>query len=179
MQDAKHGDFSNYDTGFTAYENGKHRRYELLFAVNGGAFALAKLLPDNIANALSKPAKPFLGGLSVDDVALGMIAFTVIMFVDIAAFGFGMRAWHYGISRKELWRPWKGVFTFIGFFVLFFLCTLLCGGWYFVQDILPYDWRVPLVLAASFVLCALAYGLFEMILKRRRCNAMTNSSAPH
>jgi hypothetical protein len=24
------------------YENGKHRRYELLFAVNGGAFAIVK-----------------------------------------------------------------------------------------------------------------------------------------
>jgi hypothetical protein len=28
---------------FRAYEDGKHRRYELLFAVNGGAFAIAKL----------------------------------------------------------------------------------------------------------------------------------------
>jgi hypothetical protein len=28
-----------------AYEDGKHRRYGLLFAVNGGAFAIARLLP--------------------------------------------------------------------------------------------------------------------------------------
>jgi hypothetical protein len=26
------------------YENGKHRRYSLLFSVNGGAFAIAKLV---------------------------------------------------------------------------------------------------------------------------------------
>ena len=28
------------------YENGKHRRYSLLFSVNGGAFAIAKILAD-------------------------------------------------------------------------------------------------------------------------------------
>ena len=29
---------------FKSYEEGKHRRYNLLFAVNGGAFAIAKVL---------------------------------------------------------------------------------------------------------------------------------------
>ena len=33
----------NYEL-FDTYEVGKHRRYSLLFAVNGGAFAVAKLL---------------------------------------------------------------------------------------------------------------------------------------
>jgi hypothetical protein len=31
---------------FKAYENGKHRRYNLLFSVNSGAFAVAKLFTD-------------------------------------------------------------------------------------------------------------------------------------
>jgi hypothetical protein len=31
---------------FRAYEEGKHRRYNLLFAVNGGVFTVAKLFGD-------------------------------------------------------------------------------------------------------------------------------------
>ena len=41
---------------FDLYENGKHRRYSLLFSVNGGAFAIAKLLA---------------GGPGTDPVVLG------------------------------------------------------------------------------------------------------------
>jgi hypothetical protein len=37
---------------FKAYEDGKHRRYNLLFAVNGGAFAVAKLFADEKAVAV-------------------------------------------------------------------------------------------------------------------------------
>jgi hypothetical protein len=38
---------------FKTYEDGKHRRYTLLFAVNGGAFAVAKLFTDpHTANVL-------------------------------------------------------------------------------------------------------------------------------
>ena len=33
-------------SGVNAYIDGKMKRYSLMFAVNGGAFALAKLLPD-------------------------------------------------------------------------------------------------------------------------------------
>jgi hypothetical protein len=153
-------DFSNCDAGFTAYENGKHRRYELLFAVNGGVFALAKLIPD-ITKAASNPATPFLGHLSVDHVALGMIAFTAIMFVDIEAFGLQMRGWHYRIYPKERgWGLLKNTFSLIGFFVLFLLCTLLCGGWYLVQDKFPRDLFALWALSA-FVLSTLWYWLSE------------------
>jgi hypothetical protein len=76
--------FPSYEKEFTAYESGKHRRYELLFAVNGGAFALAMIqLEPNKQEA----AMVFLGRLTLDDLALGMIAFTLIMAFDIAAFG--------------------------------------------------------------------------------------------
>jgi hypothetical protein len=178
MQGAQHraGGFSNFDAGFAAYENGKHRRYELLFAVNGGAFALVKLLPI-IAKASPDPAKvneiltdpkmPFLGQLSVNHVALGMIAFTVIMFIDIAAFGRAIRKWHYRIyPEKQKWRPGENIFSLIGFFVLFALCTLICSGWYLVQDILPCNMYVLAVLSAFFVVCPLWYLWWEVRLKK-------------
>jgi len=34
---------------FELYENGKHRRYSLLFSINGGAFAIAKFLTEDCA----------------------------------------------------------------------------------------------------------------------------------
>jgi hypothetical protein len=39
-------DFNSYTDAFKAYEDGKHRRYGLLFSVNGGAVATAKLYGD-------------------------------------------------------------------------------------------------------------------------------------
>jgi hypothetical protein len=117
--------FATYDAGFTAYESGKHRRYELLFAVNGGAFAIAKLFPD-------QAAQKFLGGLTIDHLALGMIAFTAVMFIDIAAFGHGMRRWARRTFVQD-WRAWQGIFSLFGWFVLAAICALICGGWYLVQ----------------------------------------------
>jgi hypothetical protein len=37
-------EYEFHETLFKAYEDGKHRRCNLLFAVNGGAFTVAKLL---------------------------------------------------------------------------------------------------------------------------------------
>ncbi|MFL5492904.1 MAG: hypothetical protein ACJ8DC_00825, partial [Gemmatimonadales bacterium] len=54
---------------FKSYEDGKHRRYTLLFAVNGGAFAIAKLYAEKNAPAV-------LGQLSLRELSLGMFAFT-------------------------------------------------------------------------------------------------------
>ncbi len=68
------------------YENGKHRRYNLLFAVNGGAFAISKLLSGDAQN----PAVG-LGGLSLTHISVGMIFFTVVMMVDIWEFGDKMK----------------------------------------------------------------------------------------
>jgi hypothetical protein len=77
---------------FELYENGKHRRYGLLFSVNGGAFAVAKLLTEGSNKAA-------LGGLSLSQLALGMILFTVVMTGDIYAFGEKMRKINEGIVR--------------------------------------------------------------------------------
>jgi hypothetical protein len=60
-----------------SYEDGKHRRYTLLFAVNGGAFAVAKLLGEEGAAGVGK--------LTMDHLAVGMLLFTTVMSLDIFA----------------------------------------------------------------------------------------------
>src|SRR5262245_27699664 len=69
---------------FKAYEDGKHRRYGLLFAVNGGAFAVAKIFSDPHATGL-------LGHLTLRKLSFGMVLFTVVMVLDIFMFGEKMR----------------------------------------------------------------------------------------
>lgn len=94
------------------YEQGKHRRYGLLFAVNGGAFALAKLLVTGFGqNAF------ILGGLTLWMLALGMAAFSAVMCLDIFQFGRRMRALD------------GALFGFWGRLVLGMLGLLLIGGW--------------------------------------------------
>lgn len=94
------------------YENGKHRRYNLLFSVNGGAFAIAKILAGQ-GNVL--------GGLSLKQLSIGMVLFTVVMVCDI--FEFGRR------NRKE---PIPNVFNRVGKAVLLLLGVFICAGWLLV-----------------------------------------------
>jgi len=108
---------------FKAYEDGKHRRYELLFAVNGGAFTVAKLFSE-------KDSLHFLGHLTLPQVAYGLAFFTFLMGVDIAVFGYNMRK-KVGDQEKRLW---DGVFSLWGRAVLFFICLLIIGGWYQVAN---------------------------------------------
>lgn len=61
---------------FKAYEDGKHRRYNLLFVVNGGAFAVAKFFADDKAAAV-------IGNLTLRQLCFGMILFTIVMITDI------------------------------------------------------------------------------------------------
>jgi hypothetical protein len=98
---------------FELYENGKHRRYSLLFSVNGGAFAVAKLLT-------GEPGKPgiVLGDLNLSELSLGMVVFTAVMIWDIFAFGLKMR---------KNYLP--GAFGTQGKLVLLLLGVLLCLGW--------------------------------------------------
>lgn len=93
------------------YENGKHRRYSLLFAVNGGAFAIARLAGEGRD----------LGALSLSLVSLGMIVFTMIMTLDIFAFGLWCRK-----------RFVESVFGRIGQVVLGSIGSLICAGWMLV-----------------------------------------------
>ena len=98
------------------YENGKHRRYSLLFSVNGGAFAIAKLLT-------GEPGKPgvVLGSLTLTELAVGMAIFTAVMVADIYAFGEKMRS-----------NYLDNAFGPKGKAVLILLGALLCIGWLLV-----------------------------------------------
>ena len=101
--------------GFREYEDGKHRRYELLFAVNGGAFALATFLEDK---------KLSLRHLDLTEISIGMILFTVVMFVDIFIFGHKMRQFMGPKNPDSL-----EVFAWQGKAVLSALGILICAGW--------------------------------------------------
>ncbi len=101
---------------FDLYENGKHRRYSLLFAVNGGAFAIARLLAGGASTQ-----GPVLGNLTLTELAIGMAMFTVVMAVDIYAFGEKMRTSYLA-----------NAFQFQGKAVLVLLGALQCVGWLLV-----------------------------------------------
>jgi hypothetical protein len=99
------------------YEDGKHRRYELLFAVNGGGYAIATLI--------AKGEVKHLGQLDLWWIATGMIAYTVIMGFDIYQFGLRMR------GVEKMFQPGKDplLFGWVGRIVLLLLCILIVGGW--------------------------------------------------
>lgn len=97
-----------------AYEDGKHRRYIMLFTVNGGAFTVAKLFAGPGADAV-------LGSLQLWQLSLGMILFTTAMTVDIFKFGEKMQ----GYLGEE-------VFTKYGKAVLISLGLLIAAGWFLV-----------------------------------------------
>ncbi|HEY4596008.1 MAG TPA: hypothetical protein VIJ02_06370 [Thermoanaerobaculia bacterium] len=105
----------SFKDAFDLYENGKHRRYSLLFSVNGGAFAIAKLL-------LGEPGKAgvVLGGLKLAHLSIGMALFTVVMTADIFAFGLKMRRYLFGAF------DWRGKT------VLLLLGILIVAGWLLV-----------------------------------------------
>jgi hypothetical protein len=105
------------DRLFKAYEDGKHRRYNLLFAVNGGAFAVAKLLGEKGAIAL--------GNLTMSRLAIGMILFTTVISFDILAFGWKMR----GKSVPAPQKVWDGIFALPGWIVLLSIWLLISFGW--------------------------------------------------
>lgn len=100
--------------GFKFYEDGKHRRYSLLFAVNGGAFTIAKLFAERNADVV-------LGNLSLQHLSFGMILFTIVMVVDIFIFGEKMRATYL-----------PDAFGWQGKIVLVLLGILICAGWFLV-----------------------------------------------
>jgi hypothetical protein len=102
---------------FELYENGKHRRYGLLFSVNGGAFAIAKLLVGQ-----AEGHRAVLGALNLSELSAGMALFTIIMVADIFAFGQKMR---------EDYLPddfgWYGKAVLISIGILLFAGWLLVG----------------------------------------------------
>jgi uncharacterized membrane protein YbhN (UPF0104 family) len=110
-------DFTQLKDAYSHYEAGKKRRYELLFSINGGAFAIAKLLVD------PKNTKQVLGNLTLTHLAIGMILFTIVMVWDICGFGWGMRS---AYLKNRVFR-WQGIT------VLCLLGSLIIGGWLLVM----------------------------------------------
>ena len=100
---------------YRIYEEGKQRRYNLLFAVNGGAFALAKFMADKDAPTAA------LGDLKLSYLCCGMAVFTIFMSLDIFIFGEKMR---------KMYLP--DVFRLPGKFLLFLIGVLICAGWVLV-----------------------------------------------
>ncbi len=88
-----------------AYEDGKHRRYGLLFSVNGGALAVGQL-----AAAGSTADKLVLGGLRVWMLGLAMATFSLVMTYDIWQFGSRMRK----VDSALFTAPGKAVLLLIG-----------------------------------------------------------------
>ena len=87
-----------------------------MFAVNGGAFAIARLLT-------AEPGKPgvVLGSLTLQELAIGMALFTAFMTWDIYVFGLKMRAAYLRNSFE-----WQGKA------VLIVLGALQVAGWLLV-----------------------------------------------
>lgn len=99
--------------GLGTYIDGKMKRYSLLFAVNGGAFAIAKLLGES-------QGKKVIGGLTLQALAVGAIIFTLLMWRDIYLFGEMMRTKFFGGTL---------VFEKGGKRILAALSLLLISGW--------------------------------------------------
>lgn len=79
----KDSEFLTLKDVFEIYETGKNRRYNLLFAVNGGAFAVLSFL------VTEAPIKH--GNLVIIWIGLAMVTFSAVMGYDIYKFGFYMR----------------------------------------------------------------------------------------
>mgnify|MGYP001405737869 CR=1 FL=1 len=100
-------------SGMNAYIEGKMKRYSLMFAVNGGAFVIAKLFAEEKTTAI-------LGGLSPRALAIGAVLFTLLMWRDIYLFGTMM--------KREFFEG-KLVFQRQGILILHALCSLVIIGW--------------------------------------------------
>jgi hypothetical protein len=99
---------------FSMYESGKDRRYTLLFAVNGGAYAIATWLLKDGKQVSGTSLRPLEIG-----IAVGLIVFTVIMCMDIYEFGKKMRNLGYPLRLFRDGGQW----------VLGGLAALLILGW--------------------------------------------------
>lgn len=150
-------DFQSIKDAYTLYEAGKKRRYELLFAVNGAAFVIAKLLTTSDNKILSSAEYKVMGDLSLAHLALGMAIFTILMVWDIYAFGENMR---------DKYLPGI-VFGTQGQAVLISLGLLIVLGWFLVapaSQIPKQNQIIALLFAIAFLL------LFRIFGKRKARN---------
>lgn len=95
------------------YIDGKIKRYNLMFAVNGGVFALAKIISGN-------PEPHPLGHLTLIHLSIGAIAFTFIVWFDI---------WLWGSMMRSHFLKDANSFSWVGKAILSSLASLLVIGW--------------------------------------------------
>ncbi len=110
--------------GLRTYIDGKMKRYTLLFAVNGGAFAIAQVKPE------------LLGLLKLSYVAVGAIVFTGAMMVDIWAWGERM--------KRDFFNGSSMVFSVAGKIIVGLLSLLLILAWSLAAP-LKWEWILGLV----------------------------------
>lgn len=107
---------------YEAYADGKMKRYTLLFAVNGGALAIAQVYRET----------GLLGMLTVAKLAVGAICFSWLMLWDIWAFGTMMRRRYDALWKKEKNDPTRlNIFTPVGQWILVLLVLLVTLAWVF------------------------------------------------
>ncbi len=94
--------------GLRTYIDGKMRRFGLLFSVNGGAFAIAKLMTgtDKAGSTV------LLGNLKLWHLAIGSIAFTILIVVDIYLWAQRMKEEFLGPLAFGV--PGKTILVFLG-----------------------------------------------------------------
>jgi len=114
MADPYRGKFGTYLDAFKIYEDGKHRRYSLLFAVNTAVAGLAAIVHFGSWGTFGRGA-----------VTVGMIIFTILMGFDIWVFGQRMRR----DVGDDAGDTNQGIFSFTGKLVLWVCCGLLVFGW--------------------------------------------------
>jgi len=132
-----------------AYEDGKDRRYKLLFAVNGGDFTVVKWL------AGERNAPTFLGSLELWQIGVGMALFTLAMVADIDAFGLKM--------RKNGKQKGEKLYARMGVIVLLSIGSLIVAGWVLVA--VPHDWKPWDLLLATLAIAA--HCLLVLVVLRR------------
>ncbi len=113
------------------YIDGKMKRYNLMFAVNGGTFALAKIFSES---------KYSLGKLNLTHMAIGAVAFTFLMWFDIWLWGESIRIGHFE-GRRVFQAPGKAILSL--------LASLLILGWLFAL----YDWPTIVIVFSSLAIC--------------------------
>ena len=126
IDDKYGGRFGEYKDAMEIYEDGKHRRYTLLFSVNGAVVAIFKVAPNSDTGRVGSWA-----------LAIGMIIFTGLMLYDIWIFGTRMRSELKeddrgnipDLAERRRSNRGRGVFSFHGRFVVIGSCTLITVGW--------------------------------------------------
>jgi|GEM_PF-2315432 len=121
------------------YESGKHRRYSLLFAVNGGAFAIAELMGDDRK----------LGGLTIELLSFGMFVLTIVLVWDIWIFGQRSRKNPYFSDISAETAPKPDLFGRVGKIVLGLIGLFLTTGWLLVGfGSMAFGWLAVIFLGA-------------------------------